>query len=149
KQRVTQTGIDGYACEPSPVVFWDLYGKAGHPVRTTVSEVGPGLLSRILELNDTQQGVLEIAFKLADDRGLLLLDLDDLRAGLGFVADNRKDISTHYGLVSAQSLAAIQRALVSFEREGGDKFLGEPALELSDLFGTDISGRGIVNIISA
>src|SRR5215470_2562612 len=112
KQRVAQIGIDGYAFEPNPVVFWDLYGKAGHPVRTTVSEMGPSLLSRIFELNDTQEGVLEIVFKLADDRGLLLLDMDDLRALLGFVADNRKEISTQYGLVSTQSVAAIQRALL-------------------------------------
>src|SRR5262249_58946382 len=92
QQRVTQLGISGYAPEASPVVFWDLYGKLGHPVRATVSEVGPSLLGRILELNDTQAGVLEIVFKLADDRGLLLLDLDDLRALLTFVADNRKDV---------------------------------------------------------
>jgi DNA helicase HerA-like ATPase len=149
KQRVAQIGIDGYALEPSPVVFWDLYGKTGHPVRTTISEMGPSLLGRIFELNDTQAGILEIVFKLADDRGLLLLDMDDLRAVLGFVADNRKEISTHYGLVSAQSLAAIQRALVSFEREGGESFFGEPAVDLADLMRTDLSGRGIINIIAA
>src|SRR5262249_8500219 len=96
QERVAQIGIEGYANEASPVLFWDLYGKAGHPVRTTVSEMGPSLLSRILELNDTQAGVLEIAFKLAADRGLLLLDFDDLRALLRFVADNRKEISTEY-----------------------------------------------------
>ena len=116
QQRVAQIGIEGYATEASPVVFWDLYGKAGHPVRTTVSEMGPSLLGRILELNDIQAGVLEIAFKLADDQGLLLLDLDDLRALLGFVAENRKEISTQYGLVSTQSVAAIQRALLSLEQ---------------------------------
>ena len=149
QQRVAQIGIDGYAFEPSPVVFWDLYGKTGHPVRTTISEMGPSLLGRILELNDTQAGILEIVFKLADDRGLLLLDMDDLRAVLGFVADNRKEISTHYGLVSAQSLAAIQRSLLSFEREGGESFFGEPALDLADLMRTDLSGRGIINIIAA
>jgi uncharacterized protein len=149
KQRVAEIGIEGYAPEASPVLFWDLYGKAGHPVRTTVSEMGPTLLGRILELNDTQTGVIEIAFKLADDRGLLLLDLDDLRALLGFVADNRKDISSQYGLVSAQSVAAIQRALLSLEREGAEAFFGEPALELSDLMRTDLSGRGIVNILAA
>src|SRR5574341_1277205 len=120
RRRVSETGLEGYAPEASPVVFWDLYGKAGHPVRTTVSEIGPSLLGRILELNDTQAGMLEIAFKLADDRGLLLLDLDDLRALLGFVADNRKEISTRYGLISAQSIAAIQRALLGLEREGGE-----------------------------
>ena len=130
--------MTGYAPEASPVVFWDLYGKAGHPVRATISEIGPSLLGRILELNDTQAGMLEIAFKLADDRGLLLLDLDDLRALLAFVADNRKEISTSYGLVSAPSLAAIQRALLTLEREGGEALFGEPALDLADLMRTDL-----------
>jgi DNA helicase HerA-like ATPase len=149
RQRVEQIGIAGYTPEPSPVVFWDLYGKAGHPVRATVSEIGPTLLGRMLELNDVQAGILEIVFKLADDRGLLLLDLDDLRALLGFVVDNRKEISTRYGLVSAQSAAAIQRALLSLEREGGKVFFGEPALELGDLMRTDLGGRGIVSVLAA
>jgi uncharacterized protein len=149
KQRVAQIGIEGYAHEASPVLFWDLYGKAGHPVRTTVSEMGPNLLSRILALNDIQTGTLEIVFKLADDRGLLLLDLDDLRALLGFVAANRKEISTEQGLVSTQSVSAIQRALLSLEREGGKALFGEPALELGDLMRTDLSGRGIVSILAA
>jgi DNA helicase HerA-like ATPase len=149
QQRVAQIGIEGYANEASPVLFWDLHGKAGHPVRATVSEIGPSLLGRILEVNDTQAGVLDIAFKLADDRGLLLLDLEDLRALLGFVADNRKEISTEYGLVSTQSVAAIQRALLSLEREGGDALFGEPALELGDLMRTDLGGRGIVSILAA
>jgi len=149
KQRVAQTGVEGYVNEGSPVLFWDLDGKAGHPVRTTVSEMGPTLLSRILQLNDTQAGVLEIAFKLADDRGLLLLDLDDVRALLGFVADTRKEISTAYGLVSAASVAAIQRALLTLEREGGEAMFGEPALELGDLMRTDLSGRGVVSILAA
>jgi DNA helicase HerA-like ATPase len=149
QQRATQVGVEGYAPEASPVVFWDVYGKAGHPVRTTVSEMGPSLLGRILELNPTQSGVLEIAFKLADDRGLLLLDLDDVRALLGFVGDNRKTISSEYGLVSAQSIAAIQRALLTLDREGGEMMFGEPALALTDLLRTDVSGRGIVNILAA
>ncbi|MBA3036087.1 MAG: DUF853 family protein [Desulfobacterium sp.] len=149
QQRVAQIGIDGYTNEANPVLFWDIFGKAGHPLRTTVSEIGPRLLGRILEINDTQVGVLEIAFKLADDEGLLLLDLDDLRALLGFVADNRNKISTEYGLVSTQSVAAIQRALLSLEREGGKSFFGEPALELNDLMRTDLSGRGIINILAA
>jgi len=149
QQRAARIGLTGYVPEASPVVFWDLHGKAGHPVRTTVSEIGPPLLARILELNDTQAGNLEIAFTLADDRGLLLLDLDDLRALLGFVADNRKEISTRYGLVSVQSVAAIQRALLSLEREGGAAFFGEPALELTDLLRTDSSGRGVVSILAA
>lgn len=149
QQRVVQIGIEGYANEANPVLFWDLYGRVGHPVRTTISEIGPTLLGRVLELNDTQTGVLQIVFKLADDQGLLLLDLDDLRALLGFVVDNRKEISTQYGLVNTQSVAAIQRAVLSLEREGGEAFLGEPALELGDLMRTDLSGRGIVNILTA
>jgi len=149
QQRVTELGIADYKSEPSPVVFWDLYGKLGHPVRTTVSEIGPHLLSRILELNDTQSGVLDIVFKLADDRGLLLLDLEDLRALLGLVADERKDISTSYGLVSTQSIGAIQRALLRLEQEGGANFFGEPALELSDLMRTTTDGRGVIGILAA
>jgi DNA helicase HerA-like ATPase len=149
QDRVKRVGLEGYACEGSPVVFWDLYGKSGHPVRTTVSEIGPNLLARMLEVNETQAGMLEIVFKLADEQGLLLLDLDDLRALLGFVADNKKEVSTQYGLVSTQSVAAIQRALLSLEREGGEAFFGEPALELTDLMRTDLTGRGIVNILAA
>ena len=149
KQRIATIGMADYAPEACPVVFWDLYGKSGHPVRTTVSEMGPSLLGRILELNDTQAGVLEIVFKLADDQGLLLLDLDDLRALLSFVAEQHKDVSTQYGLVSAQSIAAIQRGLLTLEREGGDGLFGEPALELGDLMRTDLSGRGVVNILAA
>lgn len=149
QQRVAQIGIEGYTNEASPVLFWDLYGKNGHPVRTTISEIGPSLLGRILEINDTQSGMLEIAFKLADDQGLLLLDLDDLRTLLTFVADNRKEISTQYGLISTQSIAAIQRALLTLEREGGMALFGEPALELNDLMRTDLGGRGIINVLAA
>ena len=149
QQRVAEIGIEGYVQQPNPVVFWDLWGQKGHPIRTTVSEMGPLLLSRILELNDTQSGVLDIVFKLADDRGLLLLDLADLRALLALVAAERKDISTSYGLVSTQSVGAIQRALLRIEQEGGDEFFGEPALELADLMRTNIDGRGIVNVLAA
>ena len=149
QQRVAQIGIEGFTNEANPVLFWDLYGQAGHPVRTTISEIGPTLLGRILELNDTQAGILEIAFKMADDQGMLLLDLDDLRALLGFLADNRKQISSQYGLISTQSVAAIQRAVLSLEREGGKAFIGEPALELTDLMRTDLSGRGIISILVA
>ncbi len=148
-QRVAEIGVTDYVQQPNPVVFWDLWGQKGHPIRTTVSEMGPLLLSRILELNDTQSGVLDIVFKLADDRGLLLLDLKDLRALLGLVADERKDISTSYGLVSTQSVGAIQRALLRIEQEGGDRFFGEPALDLADLMRTNVDGRGIVNILAA
>ena len=148
-QRAAATGLGAYRPEASPVVFWDLWGRQGHPVRATVSEIGPTLLGRILELNDTQAGVLEIAFRLADDRGLLLLDLDDLRALLGFVADHRKEISTAYGLVNAASVAAIQRALLALEREGGRGFFGEPALDLDDLLATGPDGRGLVHVLAA
>jgi DNA helicase HerA-like ATPase len=149
QQRATQTGVENFATEAAPVIFWDLYGKSGHPVRATASEIGPTLLARILELNDTQEGVLEIVFKMADDRGLLLLDLDDLRAILSFTAENQKEISTHYGLVSTASISAIQRGLVTLERDGGDNFFGEPALELADLMRADMSGRGVVSILAA
>ncbi len=149
RQRAAEIGIDGYAPDANPVVFWDLYGTLGHPVRTTVSEIGPSLMARILELSDAQEGVLEIVFKLADDQGLLLLDLDDLRALVAFVADQHKALSAQYGLVSATSAAAIERSLLALEREGGKGFFGEPALELSDLMRTDLSGRGIVNILAA
>ncbi|KQZ67902.1 ATP-binding protein [Lysobacter sp. Root559] len=147
--RVAELGVPDYAPEANPTVFWDLFGKLGHPVRTTVSEMGPTLLARILELNDTQSGVLDIVFKLADDRGLLLLDLKDLRALLGLVAEERKDISTSYGLVSAQSVGAIQRSLLRLEQEGADAFFGEPALELSDLMRTTPNGRGMINILAS
>jgi DNA double-strand break repair helicase HerA and related ATPase len=149
QQRVAQIGIEGYTQEASPVVFWDLMGKAGHPVRTTISEMGPALLGRILELNEIQAGTLEIAFKLADDQGLLLLDCDDLRALLSFVAEHRKEISTEYGLVSTQSVAAIQRALLALEQEGAEGLFGEPALELGDLMRTAPNGRGVINVLVA
>ncbi|MEA5666520.1 helicase HerA-like domain-containing protein [Stenotrophomonas sp. MH1] len=148
-QRAAEIGVDGYAPAASPVVFWDLYGQQGHPVRTTVSEMGPTLLARILELNDTQSGVLDIVFKLADDRGLLLLDLDDLRALLNLVAEERKDISTEYGLVSAQSVAAIQRSLLRLSQDGGEAIFGEPALELADIMRVNHDGRGVVGILAA
>ncbi|HEU0152636.1 MAG TPA: helicase HerA-like domain-containing protein [Arenimonas sp.] len=147
--RVAQIGVEGYTQEASPVVFWDLYGKLGHPLRTTVSEVGPALMSRMLELNDTQSGVMDIAFKLADDNGLLLLDLDDLRALLNFVTENKADISKKYGLVSPQSVAAIQRSLLRLEQDGGKQFFGEPAVQLADLMRQDMSGRGVINLLAA
>ena len=147
--RIAQIGVDGYTSEGSPVLFWDLAGEQGHPVRTTVSEVGPTLLARMLELNDTQSGVLEIVFRLADDRGLLLLDLGDLRALLNLVAEERKTVSTEYGLVSTPSIGAIQRALLRLESAGGDRFFGEPALELSDLMRTTPDGRGVIGILAA
>jgi len=148
-KRVAEIGMDDYTTEGSPVVFWDLFGQAGHPVRTTISEIGPTLLSRILELNDTQNGVMDVAFRLVDDQGLLLLDLDDLRAVLNFMTAERKQISAAYGLVSPQSIAAIQRSILSLEQQGGRNLLGEPALDLTDLMRTDLSGRGIIHILAA
>ena len=147
--RVAQIGVEGYTNEASPVVFWDLYGRLGHPLRTTVSEVGPALMSRMLELNDTQSGIMDIAFKLADDHGLLLLDLDDLRALLNFVTENKSEISRQYGLVSPQSVAAIQRSLLRLEQDGGKQFFGEPAVQLADLMRQDMSGRGVINLLAA
>ena len=147
--RITQIGIGGYTSEGNPTVFWDLFGKLGHPVRATVTEIGPTLLSRMLDLNDTQSGVLDIVFKLADDRGLLLLELDDLRALLNLVAGERKTVSTEYGLVSTPSIGAIQRALLRLEADGGEMFFGEPALELADLMRTTPDGRGVINILAA
>lgn len=147
--RIQQIGIEGYVNEANPTVFWDLYGKKGHPIRTTVSEFGPTLFNRILELNETQSGVLDIAFKLADDEGLLLLDLKDLRALLNFVSENKSEISRKYGLVSPASVAAIQRALLRLEQEGGEEFFGEPALDLNDLMRQDMSGRGIISLLTA
>ena len=148
-QRVEQIGMENYHFEANPVVFWDIYGKSGHPVRTTISEMGPALLSRILRLNDTQSGIIDIAFKLVDDQGLLLLDMDDLRAVLNYIADNRKEISSTYGLISTPSIGAIQRALLSLEQDGGRIFFGEPALDLADLIRTDLTGRGIIHILAA
>ena len=149
EQRARVVGFSSFAPEATPVMFWDLYGKAGHPIRTTVSEIGPALLGRMLELNDVQAGVLDITFRLADEQGLLLLDLDDLRALLNVVSEKHEDVSHRYGLVSAQSVAAIQRALLRIESDGGKQFFGEPALELSDLLRTDLTGRGIVSILAA
>ena len=149
QQRVAQIGIEDYAPEPSPVILWDMFGGSGHPVRTTVSEIGPSLLGRMLEVNDVQAGTLEVAFKLADDQGLLLLDLDDLRALLIFIAENHQEISSQYGLVSTPSVAAIQRSLLAMEREGGEHFFGEPALELTDLMRTDLNGRGVISVLAA
>ena len=147
--RIAEIGITDYRNEANPVIFWDLYGKTGHPVRSTISEVGPTLLARIFELNDTQSGVLEIVFKLADDNGWLLLDLADLRALLNHVGDNRKDISQKYGLVSPQSIGAIQRAILQIEQQGGSMFFGEPALELADIMRTTTDGRGVIGILAA
>lgn len=148
--RLKMLGIeDSWKAEAHPVVFWDIYGVKGTPLRTTISEMGPLLLARLLELNEVQEGVLNIAFRVADDEGLLLLDLDDLRAMLAFVAENAKDISSRYGLVSSASIAAVQRALLQLEDAGARQFFGEPAFELRDFFQVDGQGRGVINIMAA
>jgi uncharacterized protein len=148
-ERVARIGIPDYQQGGSPVVFWDLWGAQGHPVRTTVTEMGPTLLARILELNETQEGVLNVAFRVADEAGLLLLDLKDLRALLNHVAERRQEISAQLGLVNTASIGAIQRALLRLEAEGGETFFGEPSLELADLMRQDLGGRGIINILAA
>ena len=149
EERIKQLGVADFSYEACPVVFWDTYGVQGHPVRTTVSELGPLLLARLLNLNDTQQGVLTLVFKIADDNGLLLLDLKDLRSMLQFVGDNAKQFTTQYGNISAASIGAIQRGLLEIEQQGGDKFFAEPALNIQDLMQTDGKGRGMINILAA
>ncbi len=147
--RVEQLAMDGYQPRAYPVVLWDLYGKQGHPLRTTVSDVGPLLFASLLQLNATQTAVLQAAFRIADDQGLLLLDLKDLRALLSWVGDNTKSMSGEYGNISNASVGAIQRGLLSLDSEGGAAFLGEPALDLGDLMRTDFSGNGVISILDA
>ena len=149
RARVEKLGLQDFRFEGCPITFWDVFGEQGHPVRATVSEMGPLLLSRILNLNDTQSGVLSLTFKIADDNGLLLLDLKDLQAMLQFVGSNAKQFQTQYGNISAASIGAIQRGLVNLSSQGGDHFLGEPALNINDLLQTDNNGHGIVNLLAA
>jgi len=148
-ERVAQLGLAPFAYEGFPVTFWDLFGEQGHPVRATVSEMGPLLLGRILRLNDIQGGVLRLIFRIADDNGLLLLDLKDLREMARFVGENAEQFRTTYGNIAAASVGAIQRGLLTLEEQGGDRFFGEPALDLQDLLQTDSSGRGRINILAA
>jgi DNA helicase HerA-like ATPase len=147
-ERAKELGITDFKGEACPVVFWDVFGENGHPVRATVSEMGPLLLGRLLSLNDTQEGVLNMVFRIADENGLLLLDLKDLRSMVQYVADNADQFKTQYGNVSAASAGAIQRSLLELETQGANKFFGEPALDLDDLIQTQ-SGRGVVNILAA
>ncbi|APV51803.1 ATP-binding protein [Betaproteobacteria bacterium GR16-43] len=148
EERLKALAIEGFEYRAVPVTFWDVFGDAGHPVRTTVSEMGPLLLGRILDLNETQAGVLAAIFKIADDQGLLLLDLKDLRALLQFAGDNAAQFRTQYGNIATASVGAIQRGLLTLETQGGTKFFGEPALDLADLMQT-VGGRGVVNILAA
>ena len=147
--RIKQLKLGQFDFRAAPVTLWDLFGEQGHPVRTTVSEMGPLLFSRLLNLNDTQAGVLTIVFKLADDNGLLLLDLKDLRAMLDYVGTNAATFKTQYGNVSAASIGTIQRGLLTLEEQGGKGFFGEPALDLDDLLQTDAKGQGVVNVLAA
>jgi len=140
--------LDG-VCLNYPVHFWDIFGEKGHPVRVTMSSLGPGLLSRLLSLSDVQEGVLNIVFKVADDNGLLLLDLKDLRAMLSYVSENSKEFSSEYGNISSASVGAIQRALLAFEQEGGIGLFGEPQLDIKDWMRTDVDGKGFINILAS
>jgi DNA helicase HerA-like ATPase len=149
QDRVKQLGLGDFKFSGCPVTFWDVFGEQGHPVRATVSEMGPLLFSRILNLNDTQTGVLTLVFKVADDSGMLLLDLKDLQAMLQHVGEAAKDYQTQYGNISAASIGTIQRGLVGLQQQGGDKFFGEPALNLDDLLQSDSSGQGVINILAA
>ena len=148
-ERAEKIGFSDYAYEAFPTIFWDLFGRQGHPIRTTVSEMGPLLLSRMLDLNATQEGILNATFKLADEEGLLLLDFKDLRSLLGHVAERRAELSAHYGNISTASVGAIQRALLVLEQQGAENFFGEPALKISDLMRTDTQGRGFISILAA
>ena len=147
--RAGTIGFDDYTYHACPVTFWDLFGDQGHPVRTTVSEMGPLLLARLLELTEAQEGILNIAFRLADEEGLPLLDLKDLQSLLVWIGENAKSLSLRYGNVSAQSIGAIQRRLLVLENQGGARLFGEPALELSDLMRCDAGGKGQINILAA
>lgn len=148
-QRLAAIGITEFTPRANTTVFWDVYGAAGHPVRATISDMGPLLLARLLNLNDTQAGVLQLVFKIADDNGLLLLDLKDLRAMIQHVGENAKSFTTEYGNVSAASIGAIQRNLLALEEQGGDVFFGEPMLDIADLMQTDADGRGVINVLAA
>ncbi|MFZ2855151.1 MAG: helicase HerA-like domain-containing protein [Rhodocyclaceae bacterium] len=147
-ERLAALGIDDFVPQKSPVAFWDVAGQQGHPVRATISDMGPVLLARLLNLNDTQAGVLQLVFKIADDSGLLLLDLKDLRAMVQHVGEHAKEFTTEYGNVSAASIGAIQRGLLGLGDQGGEDFFGEPMLDINDLMQTD-DGRGVINILAA
>ena len=148
EKRCAEFGIESPEFGPSPVRFFDVYGEQGHPMRTTVSNMGPQLLSRLLQLNETQEGVLNIVFRIADDRGLLLIDMKDLRSMLNFVAENAKQYTATYGNISAQSVGAIQRALLTLENQGADKFFAEPSFDIYDLLQCE-QGKGVMNVLAA
>ena len=147
RRSIDNMHIEGFEHAAYPVRFWDVYGKQGHPVRTTITEMGPDLLARLLGLNDTQSGILRIVFRIADDKGLLLLDLKDLRSMVQYVGDNAKEFKLTYGNISSQSVGAIQRALMTLEDEGAAAFFGEPALDIADWMDWDENDRGVMNIL--
>lgn len=149
QERIDKLELGEFNFESFPTRLWDVFGVLGHPVRASISEMGPLLLSRLLDLNDTQEGVLSIVFRLADEMGMLLIDLKDLRSMLQYVGENAKDITLEYGNVSRQSIGAIQRSLLRLEDQGGNQFFGEPALDIHDLLMTDHTGKGIINILAA
>ena len=149
QQRLDLLGLTDFVPYPSPTTFWDVFGQSGHPVRATISDMGPLLLARLLDLNETQSGVLTIIFKVADDNGLLLLDLKDLRALTQYVGDNAAQFKTQYGNVASASIGAIQRGLLTLEEQGADQFFGEPMLDIHDLMRFDPHGRGMINILAA
>ncbi len=148
-ERAKKIGFDDYGFEETPTIFWDLFGEQGHPIRTTITEMGPLMLSRLMGLSDAQEGALNIAFKIADEEGLALLDLKDLRALLKDLGDRGKEITTEYGNINDQTIGAIQRRLVVIDEQGGDKFFGEPALDIKDLMRTTRDGRGYMNVLAA
>ena len=147
--RAAEIGLEGYAYSDNPAVFWDLYGQQGHPIRTTISEMGPLLLARLMGLNDTQEGVLNIAFRFADEQGLLLLDLADLQSVLAYTAENASTLSARFGNVTKASVGTIQRQLLQLESQGAGQFFGEPALEIDDFIRCDDQGRGYINVLAA
>ncbi len=148
-ERIKSLGVDNVPFAASPTIFWDLFGEQGHPIRTTISEIGPLLLAQMLNLNDTQEGVLAAVFRIADDQGLLLIDFKDLKAMLTYVSENASDLKAEYGNLSPASLGAIQRNLLALGDQGGDKFFGEPSLDILDFIQTDTQGRGYINLLAA
>jgi uncharacterized protein len=148
-ERAKKVGLDDYGFEETPTIFWDLFGQQGHPIRTTVTDMGPLMLSRLMGLTEAQEGALNIAFKIADEEGLAILDLKDLRALLKDLADRGKEITTDYGNINDTTIGAIQRRLVVLDEQGGDQFFGEPALDIKDLMRTTRDGRGYMNVLAA
>ena len=148
-ERIKSLGINSIPFAASPVVFWDLFAEQGHPIRTTITEIGPLLLARMLNLNDTQEGVLSAVFRIADDQGMLLIDFKDLKAMIGYVSEHAAEFKAEYGNLSPASLGAIQRNLLALADQGGDQFFGEPSLNILDFIQTDSNGHGYINILAA